>query len=230
MPSVQYGDKTIEYTIQEKEHLKSHYITVEKNKGVVLKGKVVSQEKADALVLKKARWILEKLELVRTVKEEDIVTGSRLPYLGRKYYTEVYFNEALDDVQVEFNYSKFKITLPAIIDMQPAIQKAMDAFYRQKAMEKIPPRLKKWSKQLNLPYNELKLMKLEKRWGSCTDTNNIIINTEAIKLPFSLIDYLLVHELCHTKIKNHSKEFWAELSRHMPNWRELDEQMYGMRL
>ena len=73
-------------------------------------------------------------------------------------------------------------------------------------------------------------MQLEKRWGSCTPSNNIIINIDAIKLPFSLIDYLIVHELTHTKIKSHSKEFWAELSKHIPNWKELDEKMYGMRL
>jgi len=60
-------------------------------------------------------------------------------------------------------------------------------------------------------------MQLEKRRGSCTPTDNIIINLEAIKLPFSLIDYLIVHELVHTKIKDHSKDFWAELSKHIRN-------------
>ena len=61
MPSIKYGDKTIEYSILEKESLKSHYITVEKNKGVTLKGKPVSLEKSQKLVSKKAKWILEKL-------------------------------------------------------------------------------------------------------------------------------------------------------------------------
>jgi len=73
-------------------------------------------------------------------------------------------------------------------------------------------------------------MHLEKGWGSCLPSNNIIINVDAIKLPYSLIDYLIVHELVHTKIKSHSKEFWAELSKYMPNWKELDEKMYGMKM
>jgi predicted metal-dependent hydrolase len=79
-------------------------------------------------------------------------------------------------------------------------------------------------------FNEFKIRKLEKRWGSCTPSNKIIISIDAIKLPFSLIDYLIVHELVHTKIKNHSKEFWAELSKHIPNWKDLDSKMYGMKL
>ncbi|SFE07263.1 Protein of unknown function DUF45 [Spirosoma endophyticum] len=64
---------------------------------------------------------------------------------------------------------------------------------------------------------------MSKRWGSCTRTNAIILNPDLIKLPYTLIDYVIVHELCHTKVKSHAKEFWAELSHYMPNWRELDE-------
>lgn len=73
-------------------------------------------------------------------------------------------------------------------------------------------------------------MKFDKRWGSCTSDNKISINVDAIKLPYSLIDYILVHELVHTKIKDHSKEFWAEVSKHLPNWKELDDKMMGMKL
>ena len=66
---------------------------------------------------------------------------------------------------------------------------------------------------------------MSKRWGSCTADNQIIINVEAVKLPYTLIDYLILHELCHTKVKDHSKAFWAELSKHQPNWRELDDKI-----
>ena len=110
------------------------------------------------------------------------------------------------------------------------MKQAFETFFRAKAKEKIKPRIKKLSKSTGLEYAGLKIRKLEKRWGSCTASNKIIINLEAIKLPYSLIDYLIVHELVHTKFKNHSKEFWAELSKHIPNWKELDEKMYGMKL
>lgn len=230
MPKVQYGSRTIEYTIQEKEGLKSHYISVEKKNGVVLKGKPIPAEKADALVLKKARWILDKLELVRALADEDIVTGSRIPYLGRKYYTEVFFNQELTQTEIEFNQSKFRIHVNPAMDVQPAIRAAVDAWHRERALEKITPRVKKLSRQTDLSYQQLKFQKMEKRWGSCTETNNIILNTEAVKLPFTLIDYIIIHELCHTRVKNHSKEFWAELARHIPNWRELNEKVAGMKL
>lgn len=230
MYRVQYGNKTIEYSILEQEGLKSHYISVEKGQGVILKGRSVSLERSQQLILKKAKWILDKLDLVRAVQDTDIVTGARMPYLGRKYYVQLFIDEALEDITIQFNQSKFKVFLPTALNQQDALLKSFELFYQEKALEKISPRVRKWSKKINLPYGKLKFMKLEKRWGSCTPSNNIIINTQAIKLPFSLIDYLIVHELVHTKVKNHSKVFWAELAKYMVNWKELDDRMYGMKL
>jgi predicted metal-dependent hydrolase len=230
MPNVQYGNKIIEYSFLRKEGLKSHYISVQKDSGVVLKGSVVSKEKEQALILKKARWILDKLQLVEAIGFDDIVTGSRIQYLGRRYYVEVFINNELESIHIDFTESKFKLSLPSALNTQQALKLAFEDFFRDKATEKIKPRIKRWSKETGLSFNEFKIRKLDKRWGSCTPSNNILINIDAIKLPFSLIDYLIVHELVHTKIKNHSKEFWAELSKYIPNWKELDEKMYGMKL
>ena len=85
MRRVKYGSAFIEYSFHENESLKSHYVTVEKNKGVVLKGKAISDGEADKLVLKKARWILDKLDLLAVKQEQSIVTCSRITYLERSY-------------------------------------------------------------------------------------------------------------------------------------------------
>jgi predicted metal-dependent hydrolase len=230
MPSVKYGSQLIEYQTLVKDGLKSHYISVQKGNGVVLKGKAIPVDKADKLILKKAKWIIDKLELVKSIGDQDIVTGSRIQYLGRKYYVEIFINNDLEEVVINFTESKFKVSLPKALNTQEELQKTFENFFREKAVEKIAPRVRKWSKVMGLEYHDLKFMKLEKRWGSCTPSNIILISLDAVKLPFSLIDYLIVHELVHTKIKNHSKEFWAELSKHINNWKVLDEKMYGMKL
>ena len=229
MPSVQYGNKTIPYTVLESPGMKAHYLSVEREQGVVLKGRLLPEPKADRLVLRKARWVLEKLELVRSVKEGDIVTGSRIGYLGRQYYTEVVFEEGLVGAQIAFNHSRFRIQVAPGDRAQEDIQEALKGFFRAKALEKITPRIRRWSAETGLVYEAFKLRTMEKRWGSCTAGNTILLNPSVIQLPFSLIDYVIVHELCHTKVKDHSKEFWAELSRHMGNWKELDEQIQRFR-
>lgn len=231
MPEVQYGSHIITYSFNKNNGLKSHYITVDKNHGVVLKGKAIPELQANKFIQKKAKWIINKLRLVEAIKEDDIVTGSRIQYLGRKYYVEVYFDERITTTEVEFNHSRFKITTNSDNgDIQVEIKSAIDKFYNNKAIEKITPRVRKWSEKTGFIYNTLKFKKQDKRWGGCTPGNNIIINTEAIKLPFTLIDYLIVHELCHTKYKDHSKAFWAEVSQNINNWKVLDEKMEGMRL
>ena len=230
MPKVQYGNRTIDYSFTEKEGLKSHYITVEKGAGVILKGKLIQEEFANKLILKKAKWIIDKLDLVSSISEGDIVTGSRIQYLGKKYYVELVIVEDFTRIDINFTESKFKITLPTHLNTQEYLLQAFENYFRVKAQEKIEPILRKKSKSTGLIYSNIKFMKLQKRWGSCTPTNTIIINYNAIKLPYSLIEYLVVHELVHTKVKSHSKEFWAELSKHIPNWKELDSKMYGMKL
>ncbi|MCK9421840.1 MAG: M48 family metallopeptidase [Bacteroidales bacterium] len=229
MPEARYGDRLIEYSIEERTGLKSHYIVVEKNHGVILKGTPISEEQANKYILKKARWILDKLNLVESVKEGDIVTGSRILYLGKKYYTEVYFNDSISETRIEFNHSRFRI-ITGGKKAQKDIQQALDDFFHEKAAEKITPKIEKWSERTGIKYGLLHFRKQTKRWGSCTPRNNIVINTEAIKLPFSLIDYLIVHELCHVKFRNHSKAFWAEVAKYLRNWKELDERMMGMKM
>ncbi|MCP1301004.1 M48 family metallopeptidase [Chryseobacterium sp. S0630] len=214
----------------EKDGLQSHYISVEKDVGVTLKGKAISIEQADKLILRKAKWILDKLDLVSSINEGEIVTGSRIQYLGRKYYVEIIIENESHQIRIDFTESKFKITLPDHLNTQENLRQAVENYYRLKAQEKIEPILRKKSRTIGLQYKNVKFMKLEKRWGSCTPSNTIIINFHAVKLPFSLIEYLVVHELVHTKVKSHSKEFWAELSKHIFNWKELDAKMYEMKL
>ncbi len=225
MRSVQYGPHTISYTEQHRPHLKAHYLSVDPHEGVVLKGQRLPPAQADKLVLGRARWILDKLALVRPAAPEALVTGSRLAYLGRHYYTEVLVGEAPAPARVVFNHSRFRIHVGSGPGQQPAMAQALTDFFRAKAEEKLAPRLQQWAAKTGLPYAGCKLRAMEKQWGSCTAANVIVLNPNVIKLPYSLIDYVLVHELCHTKVKDHSKAFWAELSRHLPNWKELDAQL-----
>jgi predicted metal-dependent hydrolase len=225
MPSVQYGKTTIKFAVKVKKDLRTHYISVESDKGVILQGPRVPVATANKLILKKAQWIIDKLQRVKVVKAEPITTGSRVPYLGKQYYVEVKFSKRVSTAIATFNHSMFKIVVNPEVKPQAAIRTALEYFYKEKAVEKISPRVEKLSKQTGLTYNKLKYVRMGKRWGSCTADNNIIINTQAIKLPFSLIDYLIVHELSHTKVKDHSKEFYAEVAKHMSDWRKLDERI-----
>ena len=85
--SVKYGEQEIKYTHIINNDLKHSYINVDPSKGVTLKTPFADESKADEIICKKGKWILQKLKAVESVPKVDkMVTGSRLPYLGKEYY------------------------------------------------------------------------------------------------------------------------------------------------
>ena len=231
MLAVKYGTQEIQFHHIVDKALKHAYITVDFYEGVTLKSPPISQEKAKEAVYKKGKWILEKLKLVERIPQGKIVSGSRLLYLGRRYYVEIVPDASIQKTEVRFTHSKFEILLnPALADQGAAINEALQLFFREKAAIKIAPRVKKWSKTTGLMPSAVKFRRLSKRWGSCTADNEIIFNHDAVKLPFTLIDYIVVHELCHIKHKDHSKTFYQELAKYMTDWEALEERLCGMKL
>ena len=227
---IRYGGSEIEFSHRVNQKLKHVYISVDFFAGVILKSPPMTQQQAQDLILKKARWVLGKLKLVSREPGGNIVTGTRLLYMGRKYYTKVIEDPAETKVVVTFNYSSFKIKVnPGSSGKQAVISEALDSFYRQKAEEKIKPRVKDWISFTGLQPAGLRFRKLEKRWGSCTVKNEIIINTHAVQLPISLIDYIIVHELCHLEHRNHTKDFRREVRKYMPNCEEMADRISGLK-
>ena len=226
-----YGSKEIPFRHRVNEKLKHAYITVDFHDGVVLKSPQISEEKANKLVLGKAQWIMTKLKLVEQIPQGDIQTGSRILYLGKRYYAKIVEDKSIKGVFAWFNYSKFTISInPSVKDRTKDIDDALDYFFRLKATEKITPRIKKWCDVTGLRPTGIKFRKLNKRWGSCTNKNEIFINFDVVKLPWNLIDYVIVHELCHLEYKKHSKQFWALVQKYLPNYLERDEDMMGFKL
>ena len=74
-------------------------------------------------------------------------------------------------------------------------------------------------------YNRVSIRKQKTRWGSCSSKDNINLNMNLLHLPSELMDYVLLHELVHTRVKDHSKDFWDELNTIVPNARQVDRRL-----
>ena len=86
-------------------------------------------------------------------------------------------------------------------------------------------RIAELAQKHNFQYNKVSIRNQKTRWGSCSSKNNINLNQNLLNLPQSLIDYVLLHELVHTRVKNHSKDFWDELETVVPNARQVDRRL-----
>ena len=96
---------------------------------------------------------------------------------------------------------------------------------RAEARKKLFNRLNELSEQHGFSYNKVFVRNQKTRWGSCSSKNNINLNMKLVRLPNEMIDYVLLHELVHTRIKNHSHAFWAELNKFVGNAKEMNKKM-----
>jgi predicted metal-dependent hydrolase len=101
--------------------------------------------------------------------------------------------------------------------VQKAARTASERAIKKEAEKLLPERLAKLSKRHLLGYNSVKIKRLAGRWGSCSSNKVITLNFFLMQLPWPLIDYVLMHELVHTKHMNHSPEFWADFERIYPD-------------
>jgi predicted metal-dependent hydrolase len=93
------------------------------------------------------------------------------------------------------------------------------------AKKKLIKRLDELADNYGYSYEKVFIRNQKTRWGSCSSKNNINLNMKLLKLPGDLIDYVILHELVHTKVKNHSKQFWAELNKVAGDAKKLDKEL-----
>ncbi len=96
-------------------------------------------------------------------------------------------------------------------DARLYIEKCVAEVYRFEAKQILPARLQELAKTHGFNYQKVTIRNNRRNWGSCSSKNNISLNLQMMKLPDELIDYILLHELVHTEIKNHSPAFWKRL-------------------
>ncbi|WP_313605963.1 YgjP family zinc-dependent metalloprotease [Comamonas jiangduensis] len=220
MPSLHYGQTTINWQFQADAKLKRHYVTVERGQPVLLRGPAVSEAEQESLVRKRARWIREKLALVNQPQAvEYIVTGSRLRYCGRSYFTEVRHIPDLNEPRLHFTASRFILENPTGLSVHPEqLAPLLQAFYRERAKEKLIGRVRYWERQTGLKARDIRIRNFQSRWASCTTNNILEFHPRVMELASSVQDYVIVHELCHTAEKSHNKDFWKLVTQYMPNW------------
>ena len=108
-----------------------------------------------------------------------------------------------------------------ISNSQEILKKQITKALKLKVLNDLIPRLNELAGQHSLKYKEANVKTLKSRWGSCSNSKKITLNTYLAQLPNHLIDYVLLHELMHTKHLHHGKDFWNDLTKVLPNTKEL---------
>ncbi|MGI6612513.1 MAG: M48 family metallopeptidase [Candidatus Nanosyncoccaceae bacterium] len=108
-------------------------------------------------------------------------------------------------------------------EVQSLISQNVAKILRQQAKHYLPERLDYLAKKHGFKYEKLRLSHAITRWGSCTNKGTISLNITLMTLPNDAIDYVIVHELCHLRHPNHSKDFWEEVGKIIPNYKYYEK-------
>lgn len=104
-------------------------------------------------------------------------------------------------------------------EAQDYIREVIEKVLRKEAKNYIPSRVEQLALTYGFSYNSIRFNNAKSRWGSCSSKNNLNFNVALMRLPTHLIDYVIVHELAHTKFMNHSPEFWAQVGQVCPDYK-----------
>lgn len=110
-------------------------------------------------------------------------------------------------------------------DVQAAAQTASWRALRTQSRVLLGKRLSQLAGTHGFSYHSLTIKRMKTRWGSCDQHGNIVLNLFLVQLPWEYIDYVIIHELTHTRVLNHGPDFWQEFERHLPDARALKRQM-----
>ena len=183
-----------------------------------------SEDDIEALIRKKQCWIDKNLRFFQQMSKIHLQRNQLLLYGNRyNYFYDSTFEQKII-IDHEFKTIRSKRDL-----LDVGIQ---EKWYRNIAKKHLNSRTEELSEMLNFKYNKLYIRNQRKKWGNCSHEKNISLNWRLIKAPKFVIDYIIVHELVHIVIMNHTHKFWTLLKSHYPEYRKAIEWLdkYGNNL
>jgi predicted metal-dependent hydrolase len=183
----------------------------------------VSQRTALAFVMSKRGWLQE-----HTVKRRSTLINAQP--IGKRHTLHFIVNFQIDVPQTRVRAGKILVNYPAGMSsedeaVQQAATKACVRALRDEAESLLPGRVAEIAGKTDFAYKSVVIKKLSGRWGSCDQDHNIVLNLFLMQLPWELIDYVILHELVHTRHLNHGEDFWAEFMRWQPAAKQLRRQI-----
>jgi len=222
-----FGKYEYDYVIF-REDRKSLSLTVRPDLSIILKApKSADPERIQTFLRKKWLWLEKQIKYFKKyqtiIYEKDHVSGESFLYLGKQYKLKVIRSK---DEGVSVSKGAMLLKTQSKVSNGFHNKKILEDWYIQKTMEVFNKRYVEVQKNFNYSFvPELEIRKMAKRWGSFLSRKKVYLNPELIKAPIICIDYVITHELCHMKYKNHSAEFYTLLKAKFPTWEKVKEKL-----
>lgn len=210
--SILIGDKELKYILIRSSR-KTIGIAIEKNGLVKVTSPFrVSEDYINQLLQQKAPWIFKKLvdietRVDKTNKPKVFEEGESFSYLGKELKLKLFRSSTLKNPTVRRDGENLVIALPNNCEVEK-LKHALKQWYVAQFKLVTVERVKYYSEIIGVAPQRITIREQKTRWGSCSARGNINLNWKLIMASMEVLDYVVIHELCHMKQMNHSKEFW----------------------
>lgn len=194
----------------------------------------VSFTEAENFVRSKIDWIVKHQKKIKDTEKKLTVFDDETNFQTKKYKLQIN-KTGEDELTARIFDGKINVYYPDHLgvehkSVQFFIRKVIEEALRIEAKQYIPARVKELAVKYNFNYNRVFIKNIKSRWGSCSKKGNVNFTLHLMRLPEELIDYVILHELAHTKEHNHSKNFWAVLDKIYGNAKAVDRKLKNYRI
>ena len=187
-----------------------------------------SQRKAREVLRENADWVLNAVDTARArlAERPRLVTGTRLPLLDESVRLEVRPRAQIDLFECARTWRGRAERRGKVLRVDTAslgeaeLRALLERWYRREAATYLAGRVEHYSPQLGVRPSRMTVRGQRSRWGSCSGKGTVSLNWRLMMVPSALADYVVVHELCHLRHMNHSRQFWAMVAGAVPDYRQ----------
>ena len=200
---------------------RSASIQIEDNFVRVRAPKSLSDSRIHELISKRIPWIRSKLKEQSerpAPKPKEYVSGETFPYLGKNYRLKI-TKGSTSSIKMANGYLVSTI-LETDTDPQSTVRTHLEDWYRANAELRLREKTERLSRIVGATPTSVSVKNYKSRWGSCSSRGDIAYNWKIILAPHRIVDYVVVHELCHLLEHNHSSKFWRHVTLHIPDWKQ----------
>ena len=220
-----YGTSVIKYSVIKSRRIKTSELIVDRNEVVVRTPFDKPDHEIRNIVKDKANWILKKQkeysELNPEILKPTFEVGSTLPYLGKNYPLKIFNREGRNSISF--------VDVQFIVNIWPSknvtaqyVEKLYEHWLMKIAHPIFKNKIESYSEKLGVTKPEkIVIRRLKNTWGSIGKKGDTInLNVNLVKAPEDVVNYIILHEMCHLRIKEHSHHYWDLLHKFMPDYEE----------
>jgi len=231
MERIAYGNTEVAYEIRRSGSRKTIAVTVNPDASVtVAVPKGTRRTRVAAEVNRKAGWIVAQQDWLRRhypKRPRQFVSGETFLYLGRQHHLHIVSGEHGGPASVTLARGQFLVALPggAPAAPPPRVRALLVRWYRRHAIQYLTGMCEAYAARLGVRPRSVRILDMKTRWGSGGPDGQLRLNWRIVMAPRSLVEYVVVHELCHICHGRHSPAFWRLLSRVMPDYEDRRQRL-----